>query len=86
LIGDHVKTAIGTLLPTGAIIGTGANLFNGPRAPKYTPPFAWGGGTDERMAVEAFIETAKRVLPRRDIVVDAASERSLRAVHRRLTE
>jgi UDP-N-acetylglucosamine diphosphorylase/glucosamine-1-phosphate N-acetyltransferase len=86
LIGDHVKTAIGTLLPTGAVIGTGANLFHGPRAPKYTPPFAWGGDSDEQMAVEAFIETAKRVMPRRDIVVDAATERSLRAVHRRLTE
>ena len=86
LIGDHAKTAIGTLLPTGAVIGAGANLFGGPRVPKYTPPFAWGGDSDERMTVEAFVETAKRVLPRRDIVVDAATESSLRAMHRRLTE
>ena len=86
LIGDHAKTAIGTLLPTGAVIGAGANLFGGPRAPKYTPPFAWGGDSDERMAVEAFVETAKRVLPRRDVAFDAATEQSLRAVHRRLTE
>ena len=85
LIGDHAKTAIGTLLPTGAVIGAGANLFGGPRVPKYTPPFAWGGDSDERMTVEAFVETAKRVLPRRDIVVDAATESSLRAMHRRLT-
>jgi hypothetical protein len=86
LIGDHAKTAIGTLLPTGAVIGAGANLFGGPRAPKYTPPFAWGGDSDERMTVDAFVETAKRVLPRRDLVVDAATESSLRALHRRLTE
>ncbi|MEO5798821.1 MAG: hypothetical protein ABIZ70_09265 [Gemmatimonadales bacterium] len=86
LIGDHAKTAIGTLLPTGAIVGAGANLFAGPRAPKYTPPFAWGGETDERLSVDAFIETAKRVLPRRDVAVDATTEASLRALHRRLTE
>lgn len=86
LIGDHAKTAIGTLLPTGAVVGAGANLFGGPRAPKYTPPFAWGGDTDERMTVDAFVETAKRVLPRRDVAVDMATESSLRALHRRLTE
>src|SRR5204863_789772 len=27
IIGAHVKTGIGTLLPTGAWLGTGANLF-----------------------------------------------------------
>ena len=86
LIGDHVKTAIGTLLPTGAVVGAGANLFGGPRAAKYTPPFSWGGDSDERMSLDAFIETAKRVLPRRDIAVDQATEGSLRALHRRLTE
>lgn len=86
LIGDHAKTAIGTLLPTGAVIGAGANLFGGPRAPKYTPPFAWGGDGDERLGLDAFLETAKRVLPRRDVTVDAATEASLRALHRRLTE
>ncbi len=86
LIGDHAKTAIGTLLPTGAVVGAGANLFGGPRAPKYTAPFAWGGDNDERLGVDAFVETAKRVLPRRDVVVDTSTEASLRALHRRLTE
>src|SRR5207244_3610941 len=44
LVGDHAKTAIGTLLSTGTVIGTGANVFEGVRPPKYVPPFAWGGG------------------------------------------
>lgn len=85
LIGEHVKTAIGTLLPTGAILGAGANLFGPPRAPKYVAPFAWGGESDERLGADAFVETAKRVLPRRDVTVDVATEASLRALHRRLT-
>ncbi len=84
LFGDHVKTAIGTLLPTGAVIGTGANLFGAPRAAKWVVPFAWGGDRDERQAVDAFIATAKRILPRRQVAVDAAMEASLRGLHRRL--
>ena len=85
LIGNHVKTAIGTLLPTGAVIGTGANLFGNPRAPKYVPAFAWGGDSSEMLELEAFIAMAKRILPRRDIAVDPSVEASLRALHRRLT-
>ncbi|MES2123774.1 MAG: hypothetical protein V4503_03705 [Gemmatimonadota bacterium] len=86
LIGDYAKTAIGTLLPTGAVVGAGANLFTGPRAAKYTPPFAWGGDSDARMSVEAFVEVATRVLPRRDVAVDGATETWLRMLHKRLAE
>src|SRR4029079_18297449 len=44
-IGAHVKTGIGTLLPTGAAIGTGSNLFGGGRfAPKSLASFAWWDG------------------------------------------
>jgi UDP-N-acetylglucosamine diphosphorylase/glucosamine-1-phosphate N-acetyltransferase len=83
LIGDHAKTAIGTLLPTGAVIGAGANLFGSPRAPKYTAPFAWGGDSAERIGLEQFIATARRILPRREVAVDAKMEASLRALHAR---
>jgi UDP-N-acetylglucosamine diphosphorylase/glucosamine-1-phosphate N-acetyltransferase len=84
LIGDHVKTAIGTLLPTGAVIGTGANLFGPPRAPKYVPPFSWGGDGEERLQLDAFVTMARRILPRRDVAVDAEQEASLRALYQRL--
>lgn len=84
LIGDHVKTAIGTLLPTGTVIGAGASLSGGPRAPKYVPPFAWGD-TGELLDADRFVTMAQRIMPRRDITVDAAMEASLRAMHRRVT-
>lgn len=84
LIGDHAKTAIGTLLSTGTIVGAGANLFGAVRAAKYTAPFSWGDdGT--RCDVEHFVKVAKRVLPRRDVAVDDATEAALRAMHARLT-
>jgi UDP-N-acetylglucosamine diphosphorylase/glucosamine-1-phosphate N-acetyltransferase len=38
VIGAHAKTGIGTLLPTGASVGVGANLFGGGRfAPRRVP-------------------------------------------------
>ncbi len=86
LIGDHAKTAIGTLLSTGSIIGAGANLFGAPRAPRNVQPFAWGGDDDTRLRADAFVDVAKRVMPRRGVEVSTAIEASLRAMHRRLTE
>jgi len=66
LFGDHCKTAIGTMLSTGAAVGVGANVFGNVAAAKYVPPFAWGdtGATMER---EGFLKIAKRVLPRRQV-------------------
>ncbi len=81
LFGDHVKTAIGTMLPTGCVVGAGANLFGTRRPPAEVAPFTWG--LDEPGPVlEAgrFVEIAERVLPRRDIVVDDAMRRYLAAL------
>ena len=67
LFGDHAKTAIGTLLSTGTVVGAGANVFDAVRPPKYVAPFAWGGGSRERMTREGFLKIVERVLPRRDV-------------------
>ena len=69
LIGDHAKTAIGMMLETGSVIGAGASVFEGIRAPKYVPPFAWGGAASERMTEQKFLAIVERVLPRRDVQV-----------------
>lgn len=76
LAGDHAKTAIGTLLGTGTILGAGANVFDAVRAPKYVLPFAWGGSSNERMSRDGFLKTVERVMPRRD----AELSDSMRAV------
>ena len=69
LLGDHAKTAIGTLLGTGTVVGAGANVFDAVRPPKYVAPFAWGGGASsrERMSRDGFLKVVERVLPRRDV-------------------
>ena len=85
LIGDHVKTAIGTLLETGTVIGTGANVFGATRSPKYVAPFAWG--TDgEIMTAEGFLTVASRVMPRRDVALTDEVRRMLEELHRTATQ
>jgi UDP-N-acetylglucosamine diphosphorylase/glucosamine-1-phosphate N-acetyltransferase len=84
LFGDHVKTAIGSLLSTGTVLGTGASVLGAP-LPRWIPPFTWGSDGTTRLDAEGFLKIAKRVMPRRQIEVGAAEEASLRALHARLT-
>ena len=77
LFGDHAKTAIGTMLATGTVIGAGANVFGPPTPPKHVPPFAWGSEGDERLTAEGFLRIAERVLPRRGVELTAERRRSL---------
>ncbi len=81
LIGDHVKTAIGTMFGTGTVVGVGANVFGEVRPPKYVMPFAWGGGTPERMDRASFVAVAERVLGRRDVTVSPEIRQMLESLH-----
>ncbi len=72
LAGDHAKTAIGTLLGTGTVLGAGASVFDAVRAPKYVAPFAWGGSGSARMSRDGFLKTVQRVMPRRDVELSEA--------------
>ena len=78
-LGDHVKTGIGTLLNTGTVVGAGSNVFGGAMPPKYVPPFSWGSGEDlVEFRLEKFLETARRVMERREMELDEATEAVLR--------
>jgi UDP-N-acetylglucosamine diphosphorylase/glucosamine-1-phosphate N-acetyltransferase len=74
LIGDHVKTAIGTLLNTGTVISAGSNVFGG-MPPQYLPPFSWGA--DESYAFDKFIETASAAMQRRGVPLNASQKEML---------
>ena len=80
LFGDHAKTAIGMMFDAGSVIGAGASVFDGVRAPKFIAPFTWGGGgsSAERMTLEGFLATVERVLPRRNVEVTDATRSYLR--------
>lgn len=85
LLGDHVRTGIGTLLNAGSVVEAGANLFGGGGvAPKYVPPFSWGWGwgeEGERTAyeIERFLDSAERVMARRGVALSEA----MRSLYRR---
>ena len=80
LIGAHVKTGIGTLLPTGAVIGTGSNLFGGGiMAPKSVASFSWWDGQSlVTHEFAKFLATARIAFSRRDRTLSAADESVLR--------
>jgi UDP-N-acetylglucosamine diphosphorylase/glucosamine-1-phosphate N-acetyltransferase len=85
LFGDHAKTAIGTMLTTGTVIGAGASLFGAGHPPKWVAPMSWGNEGKDRMTLEGFLATAERVLPRREVEFTAARRAALEAMHRRVT-
>lgn len=67
IIGDHVRTAIGTRLPTGAVIQTGCMLAGNNWAPKYAK--ALGFYRDEGRQPydpDKLIATIKTAMARRD--------------------
>ncbi len=89
LLGDHVKTGIGTCLTTGCVIGAGANLFGSAMPPKAVPPFAWGegaGALDGSFALDRFLVVAARVMARRQVELDDATRAQLEAAHARAHE
>ena len=79
LLGDHVRTGIGTLLDTGATVGAGSSLFGGGPMPRDVPPFSWGsaGGLAE-YEIDRFLETAARVMARRDAALTSRTRRLYR--------
>jgi len=81
-IGDHVKTAIGTLLTTGAVVGPAANLVGGATtSPKELPAFAWWDGTSvAAYDVEKFVATARIVCSRRSQTFGEAQEALYRGI------
>lgn len=66
LLGDHVKTGIGTPLNTGCVVGAGSNVFGGAMPPTVVPPFSWGSGTElGTYRLDKFIEVAQAAMARR---------------------
>jgi len=64
-IGDHSKTAIGTMINTGTVVGICCNIFGGP-VKKYLPSFSWG--CSEKIhdhQLEKALATCRTVMGRR---------------------
>ena len=74
-LGDHVKTAIGTLVGTGTSVGAGSNLFGSDTVSGWVPPFSWGGAPGgARYDGDRFLETARLVMGRRGVELTSGME------------
>ncbi|MCX6640043.1 MAG: putative sugar nucleotidyl transferase [bacterium] len=66
IMGDHSKSAIGTVFNTGTVVGVAAMIFGAGFPPRYIPSFHWGGA--EKLTpyhLKPTLETARIVMARR---------------------
>jgi len=81
LMGDHSKSSINSMFNTGTVVGTGANVFDGGFPPKEVPSFSWGGrGGLVPYEIEKAVETARKVMERRQVVMSSAYESMFRFI------
>lgn len=82
ILGDHVKTAIGTRLNTGSCIHTGAMIALSAIAPKHVGPFAFlTDAGEQRYDFDKFCEVAAEVMRRRDEPLTDAMRAALKACY-----
>jgi hypothetical protein len=81
-IGDQTKLGIGTLIPTGAVIGSFVNFARGGMMPRFVPDFRWIS-PDENLGYDLMkaISTARVVMKRRNVKMSAQYERMIRTLH-----
>ncbi|MCB9846553.1 MAG: hypothetical protein H6811_11290 [Phycisphaeraceae bacterium] len=87
IIGDHVKTAIGTRLMTGCVLGTGAMLAQTQAVSGCVPAFSWN--TDkgrQAFRLAKFLEVMRAMMGRREIEPSEAYLERIAAVHGRAGE
>lgn len=81
MIGDHTKTAIGTTINTGTVVGFSCNLFGSGFPDKYIPSFTWvSDDGNQTYNLDKAIETAKVVMARRNVNFDAYDEKLFRII------
>ncbi len=81
MMGDHSKTGINVMFDTGTIVEVSCNIFGANLPPKNIPSFSWGQKNSFSVYdIEKSIETARKVMKRRDITMTAAYEKLMRNV------
>lgn len=80
-MGDHSKSAIGTLFNTGTVVGVFCNLFGSGFPPRHVPSFAWGGAEGfTPYRIEKALRVAETVMARRGVALTDADRALLTAI------
>ncbi|MFQ6618728.1 MAG: hypothetical protein ACE5QV_08590, partial [Fidelibacterota bacterium] len=81
IMGDHTKTGINTMFNTGTVVGVSCNIYGGGFPPKFIPSFSWGGsGGFQEYLFDKAVETAKRVMQRRKLILSQDERDMLKEV------
>ncbi|MGC4021102.1 MAG: GlmU family protein [Cyclobacteriaceae bacterium] len=71
IMGDHSKAGINTMFNTGTVVGVSSNIFGAGYPRNFVPSFQWGGAAGFiEYKFDKAMETAERVLARRNIKLD----------------
>lgn len=83
MMGDHSKCSINTMFNTGTVVDVCTNVFGEGFARNYIPSFAWVGGSAGMTTyrLDKAIETATRVMARRNITLDQTEMLLLKSVY-----
>lgn len=81
VMGDHTKAGIQSMFNTGTIVGVASNIFGDGFPPKFIPSFSWGGAAGlVTHRLEDAMETARRVMARRDVEFTETDEKIFKNV------
>jgi hypothetical protein len=82
MMGDHSKSAIGSVFNTGTVVGVACNLIEPGFPPRYVPSFHWGGA--QKLTPYPFNKTldiARAVMARRHRELSEADIEVLRWIY-----
>lgn len=75
VMGDHSKTAIGTLFNTGTVVGFSSNVFSNGFPRNFVPSFKWGGAQGlSTYQLEKAKRTAEEMMKRRGLPFNTIEE------------
>ncbi|MCB1166290.1 MAG: hypothetical protein KDK33_09060 [Leptospiraceae bacterium] len=69
ILGDCVKTSIGTMINTGTVLDAGSNVFGG-HPPKYMHPLSWGL-SGRKYQSDRFLADCKKIFARREMTLES---------------
>jgi len=82
MMGDYSKCGISSMFNTGTVAGVSVNVFGAGFLPKFIPSFSWGGPSEMKVfQPEKAVETARRMMERRNMTMDAVDEQILLDVY-----
>jgi UDP-N-acetylglucosamine diphosphorylase/glucosamine-1-phosphate N-acetyltransferase len=81
MMADHAKCGINTMFNTGTVVGVGSNVFGSGFPRNFIPSFSWGGSNGlTTFQFSKFLQTAEKVMARRDKVLDSSDKQILETI------